>query len=1778
MPSANITARLMASLPESIWAEANRRIRLVPELWKLAEDDQILDALCKLGGEEARWRPGNIALAAYSAKNPACQATGAEAWFFGDGRERIGVAYAQLTNASLTTPLQPLDQALPAALALRLRMRATFDWSALAVEAGAQPERWRLPLQFLWGFLTSPNAIFSALMKGSPASARIAGLCLVTNHALPDAIEIVSRLSESTPVPAWPALAQAIEGVGEVDYARAIIKAVAAAHPALQTLEKRSAAGESELAEEVDAAMLLAASADHTLANPLLTRAWTHTKQLGATLSGHIARLALTGHDPVAALAGYQAALSEQPDDPELLTGLAQSLAALNRPAEAAGIAQTANTSVARLVSARAKIALNRPLEAQEILQQLTAPADDKAPHTPLSADNLAEAAQIYHDLNNLPEAIGLMRQAAAQARTNASQHLIVAHWLGQAGRWAEARDAALEAAALAPHEAAIRETLGQALLHTGEAVQAVPHFQSAVAFDPTRWSARLGLAKAALATRQPVLTRDAAKHALTQPLEPTVEGEAHVLLGQALSLLNEADQAFQHFHRASVLTPAASEPWRAMAQHHLQRGETDQAVATLEAGRQALTLGNSPQLAPLLADLAEVYQTTRRHTEAIVAWREVCSTETGDAEAHRKLGTLLRQQGYIAEAITTLRHALQLAPGDGQCAHELGQALEKNGQVDEAWAAYQQAVLARPAEAQPYLNLGRVTLAQCRRQAKNASPFQAVAALTEAAGRARHDADQSAEAYGLLAQAQQLAGNLDSALASYQQALQLAPKRTEWSLGLGEICIGLGKPQMAIAALQDALAHAPEAQAATIHQALAQAYAQSNLWPEARHSAEMTLSLTGETPALLGLLAEASTHLNQPERAAEYWRQAVGLNPRDAQIQIRLARSLLDAGKADEARGVYAQALALAPDSAEIHLAAGAAFIELAEYDLAFEVLSEAANLAPRSAQAQAAFGQAASRSNKFDTAQTAFLRAAELTNGEERATYLRLAGEALWAMGRTAAAIALWQRASAINPQDARLLSRLGLGLGKLGQPAEALAALEKALELGTRESDFYPETLREAARAALALGRPEQASAYLDHAIHLRPDDAECRFLLGKTREQQGQPDQALVHYRQATRLHPGEGQYLAASAETLAKQGKLAEAIQAIEEALRASSDNPEVQQRAGDIYLQAGKTHEAAQAYQLLVASRPRNPQAHLALARALVTLVETHAFETQAGLKPTLPSSKHSLPDAQPLPDPLPVLQQAAALGAEPLEVRYWMGRAKAVLGNPQEARQLLETVAGSKATSRIQMNDLYRVLGMSLRKAGQPQRALETLMSAARQNGMAAGAADDEATAALHLEIGLTHAALNDTRGALNAYKRAVAAAPSWPIPYFHLAETLQALDERSEAIQVLQRAISLKPDAAAWHYRLAKIYQAEHDSPTALAHFQRAQELDPGNASYAADLAHTLAYDGDLTAAVDLFRRATEIAPENDGLWTERGQTHLALKDHKAAAHSFGRAAQLAPTNVAALLGLARVHLAENNLHEAANKAEAAARLAPEDTELHVEALICLAEIQIARGDNAAAESSFAAAAAKTTQPAPALLALGRLYTADGKLPEAIDALERAAAALPPNDDGQRQADLIFATLGKTYQAAGRPEEALTAYREAVRISPRNYHYLLQLGQICREQGQLDQALAHLLQAHEIKPNSDLVLRETGLVYEQRKEYDRALEMHQQAIKLAPNSSDNFTRAGVVLKQLKAYPEAAQALERAVALDTRNVEATKQLAVVSALNLMYGRPKVRN
>lgn len=1714
-----ITETLLSTLPESLWSEAVRRLKLTPALWaQAATDEATLDAFCLTGasGNPNTWRPATLALAAYAEQHVHCEGN-AELWLLAEGQETVGTAYARLVAGEA---LHPINEALPAALAVRARGQATTEWDSTAQDAAKHPDHWRLTVQYTLGLLAEPHALVEALLTHSTATAELAAHGLAANYEAEAVEAILADVECEAPAHHWLALIETLKSLGETELAQRVARLAANAH-AVATAEGNG----NPLATAVEYAELLAASDAFDAAHPQLVEAWQTVRRARAQVAARLGALALHADQDHVALAAYQDGLVDDPQNAELLLGRARALLQLHEPDDALATLETvpADLPAAKLVAAQAHYARHDGGAAQAQLNDFDVAAitDEQL---------LTKAATLYRALDDNANAIKAMTRAAEAARSNSVHYLTAAHWVAENGDWDAAFPLATEAAAFAPHDAATREMLGQTLLQLNRPAEAVPHFQSALAYEPLRLTAGLGLAKAALASLQIQLAQEAALNVLGNSPAPELEGEAHIIMGEVLSAQKDADGAFVHFSKASTLMPAAPGPWRAMARHHTAHGETERAIAALEAGRQALKVADSHAVAPLLSDLADAYITTQRREDAIVALKEACALDTHTPEAHRKLGLLLRRSKQLPDAIGALKHCLRLRPGDWVALYELAQSHEESGQYAEAWAAYQQAVLARPDEAAPYFNLGRFTLEHIERGEKDAQPQAAVSALKDAVERQ----PENAEAHALLARALYLAGDPALALISYQRALHLQPTRTDWSLGLGQVCLQLDRADIAVAALQEAFKHAPHDP--QVHFAYTEAYVKSQLWPDAVRSAEAALRLDPENVRLHAMQAQAYSELGQMGKAAQTWEKAIRLDPRDTELKLRYARTLLALDRVEEARSVLGHALSIAPDSVDVHIAAGKAFMDLGENEIAYDTLAHAVQLAPRSPEAHATFGEAALRANRCDAAHAAFIRASELD--PTRAEYLREAGEALWRMDRLAAAVALWQRAVVVNPSDKITLAQLGMALLRMGQYGDSLAALEKAAAQNPEDA----ATAREAARAAVELGELEKAEMYLDRAVALMPGDPEARHLLGRVCELQSDADKALALYRQAARLNPGEGRYIAASAEVLAKLGNLSDATALMRSAVTVSPDNAEVQQRAGQVFLTAQQPDAAAQAFTQWAELRPREASAHLALAQALTQLTEQREVQSRAGVKLIGESDlQHRLTTA---------LQQAAALGADPHAVRFWLGRAKAVFGQPKDAQQLLESVTTMPDAKAFTGPDYFRALGKTLRKVGEVDKAREALQAALE---------NDTQPEMTYMEMAFTLAASNDFRGAVVALKRAVAANPQSAVGHFHLAEALHALGDATDAALVLQRAIVLKPEVAAWHYRLAK-WQA--DDAQALSHYQKAAQLEPVNAEYNADLARALMKDGDAAVAVQFYSRATDVKGNDDALWIELGQAHFSLGDLANAADAFAQAIELAPENTTALLGAARVSLATGNLHAALNQADTAVRFAPESPQ----ALITLADVQAARGDNVAAEKHYHAAAAKSADPAPALLALGKLHMAQGKAAQAIETLKQALQANP-------DADEVLATLGEAKQANNDYAGAITAYREATRIAPRNPAHLLRLGKACRVQGQLDQAIAHLMQAKDLAPNNDDVAREIGLVFEGRKQYDRALEMYQIAIKYAPRNAANHTRAGVALKQLKDYAGSVTALEKAVALDPNNLEATRQLAAVTALNIIHGQ-----
>ena len=183
----------------------------------------------------------------------------------------------------------------------------------------------------------------------------------------------------------------------------------------------------------------------------------------------------------------------------------------------------------------------------------------------------------------------------------------------------------------LRPTSADARETMARSLLACQQPHGALLHFEAALVVEPGRHTAAAGLARAALAAGQAERAAGAAQ-ALLEALSRSeakgapnarLEGEAHTLLGQALSMQSQSEEAFTHFQRASTLVPSAPEPWRAMARHYLAQNDAAQALANARGRPAGPHPANRAEGAPLLADLAERYVAGGRHAEAILALRE---------------------------------------------------------------------------------------------------------------------------------------------------------------------------------------------------------------------------------------------------------------------------------------------------------------------------------------------------------------------------------------------------------------------------------------------------------------------------------------------------------------------------------------------------------------------------------------------------------------------------------------------------------------------------------------------------------------------------------------------------------------------------------------------------------------------------------------------------------------------------------------------------------------------------------------------------------------------------------------------------------------------------------------------------------------------------------------------------------------------------------------------------------------------------------------------------
>ncbi|MBL8825995.1 MAG: tetratricopeptide repeat protein [Planctomycetaceae bacterium] len=188
----------------------------------------------------------------------------------------------------------------------------------------------------------------------------------------------------------------------------------------------------------------------------------------------------------------------------------------------------------------------------------------------------------------------------------------------------------------------------------------------------------------------------------------------------------------------------------------------------------------------------------------------------------------------------------------------------------------------------------------------------------------------------------------------------------------------------------------------------------------------------------------------------------------------------------------------------------------------------------------------------------------------------------------GQLVEAERLYRQIIAAAPQTADAWQLLGALDFQQGRHAEAVAHIQRALDLGSRHTGLYNNL----GAALRALGRNDEAIVALRQSLDLDPRNAGAWNNLGNALKETGQLDQVQAAYQRAVELDPK----LADAHDNLARlfqhQHAIDRAIHHYRQSVLYKPHNPRSHNNLGTLLLLAGQREEALRAFDTAINQQP----------------------------------------------------------------------------------------------------------------------------------------------------------------------------------------------------------------------------------------------------------------------------------------------------------------------------------------------------------------------------------------------------------------------------------------------------------------------------------------------------------------------------------------------------------------------------------------------------------
>ena len=1740
--------------------------RAEPLAWHYLESTPDLDQWLAFASDDlSRWQPGVLALFSLGQSLHERDLTNLDQDLPADVADRVENVF-EMTRL---TGLEPTSLADAALLALHLRefRRKEGSWNKVSdhlLSGKGRLSVWKtafaiLP-QLVPDFETAMDSLVSTL---SPQHAQSLGGLIVHQVSVSPANENMRYQSYQRRLQNAPVNLQisALRAMQNVEH-ESLIKLLANSFLAqTQTSEAQNARPEVETFRQQ--AVLSQIAGQPAQASRAIDQAFNAlNRQQAEVLHGLALELETT--NPEEARKTWEEILRLQPENPAYKKEYAEFLIAHDDPESGYELLQEIPDD-----STRALYALRYPVISAsdpQGAQSLEKALEKKTLQTSASrfspeSDNL-KAARYAFENKKYQTASNFIRKALAENPND----LETIKLSGQIDRHMANIDDAIESSALLalfePQNQANKKDLASLYLQSQQPENALRIYQDLIrsSNEPSR-ADLLNLADISIKASQAEKAIPIAQAFLKKD---EFDGEALVLLCNALIASGRNSEAMKYLEKASAVAPEKPASWLSLARIWTNIGQEEKALQALRKAKAAL-----PDDPEILSALGTLYLANDQPTEAISVLRQAYQLNPASTSVRKSLARAYLTHGYIDEAWSTIAPLEKDYTSDPELASVLGQTLAAMGDLNGAQPVLRFAWQANRSDnaLKAYANL--LIKSYGHRIKPGSQELKEMSRLLAVMEERQQERDGLFEMRLLQADLKAALGMNEAAYQDYLQLLDYPEARAPRSyhhlqFQTGQAALALGLTDISLASLQEAVLSDPD-DLPTRH-ALAKAFMEANLEDEGLAAARSAMQIAPTEIENVLWYSDFMGEHDHARDAIQVLKDTIHLKPDEKALYLTLARTYVNLNQIDDTRETLDQMLALDDIETEEYVNVANLYLHMNQPEEASRIIKKAISDNPfpdfdesrdlmysvlKLGDASAALQllkdlEPALQTNiafpllKSDVlaANQQFLPAHEAL--EDILTKLEFAPETLGSMAGDAAEqnldyppynrAGLYYRAAQLERVIGDLIaSQKHAALALNADPENEPAFLLKLeLALATDQSDVLSNALDFLNTQETRTQTAASTASLLALDAILHDDFAKARllwehFLADKTSSPTARALQSLFAQQSST----------AKSSTT-----QFVEAVDLLDEL--------EVHQNmcAFDIARHFNWIWHALAVSK--VAWEQENWKTADRLLENALSVVKINPIANKLLAeyltdKARQTNNAHFLHIITHAPTALDPQRSDFDLIEEQISIA---GRAIA----PAELLPALKINQALKNGHWSEENDLNKLIT----NGKQAAQVLSVLVDDASIADILSGFSKD-ADVNFQQAIQSLH---TDPDVSASITSKLLETQPENPV--LHVLKAIATRDQPHAAADSLENALAFWPDEPDWHAMAATMHQDAGQYPQAAKHLEEAIRIAPKNAQYWQMLGDVKLLEKDYHAAKDYFGKATDLFPSNPDALHSLAIINQQLGEHQIAIQCLRKASQLDPGNIRYDEGIAEPLLARQELPESMGQADAILKTDPKN-EIAWQVKV-MALLKSNKPEEARQAIHFALAVVENPVP----FELQKIDLDTSRNPQqAVLVSQKLAENYPENV-------AVLNNLAQKQIQIGEIEKAEQTLQRSLILDQSNPETLVALGMVDRIRGNLDQALAHLAQAIELQPGLVEAYLEMGLTYQDRREVSNAIQTYHKAIAMVSNDPRPYLQAAAAYKESRDYRNAEFMLRQASQLSPSDQNIRRQLAAAVALNIV--------